>query len=313
MNEKMESMEINVMPPSPFAKYDGVLKLGDNAVDCYVSDTGKRLISMRATMKAIAGRDGGGVAEYIGVNALKPYIDADLVAAELIELSIPGNPVKAKCLESSRFLEICRAYVNALSANALSTDRQKEIAIKCSILLSACANVGLDALIDEATGYQYERREDEMQLRLRLYIAEELRAWEKTFPDELWEEFGRLTNWSTPLKGRPKWWGKLVIELIYDTLDPVVAKWIRENPPPKGVHWHRNLTDNYGAKQLVSRCWEIIGMSKGCNSISELRDKVNYHYKGGNIQMQLPVELYEIDHKSNFNKNLKKALNHQED
>jgi len=37
----------------------------------------------------------------------------------------------------------------------------------------------------EATGYQYERKEDELQVKLRLYIAEELRAWEKTFPDEL--------------------------------------------------------------------------------------------------------------------------------
>ena len=141
-----------------------------------------------------------------------------------------------------------------------------------------------------------------------MYIAEELRAWEKTFPDELWEEFGRLTNWSTPLKGRPKWWGKLVIELIYDTLDPVVAKWIRENPPPKGVHWHRNLTANYGVKELVSRCWEMVGMSKACNTIGELREKVNYHYKGGSVQMQLPDEFYDIEHKSNFNKNLKKFL-----
>ena len=51
---------------------------------------------------------------------------------------------------------------------------------------------------------KYERKEDELQIKLRLYIAEELREWEKTFPDELWEEFGRLTNWSTPLKTRPK-------------------------------------------------------------------------------------------------------------
>lgn len=48
----------------------------------------------------------------------------------------------------------------------------------------------------------------------------------KTFPDELWIEFGRLTHWSEPLHGRPKWWGKLVLEMIYDTLDPDVASYV---------------------------------------------------------------------------------------
>lgn len=197
-----------------------------------------------------------------------------------------------------KFLDICKAYVAALSADILSsktalTDRQREIAIKCSILLSACANVGLDALIDEATGYQYERKEDELQIKLRLYIAEELREWEKTFPDELWEEFGRLTNWATPLKSRPKWWGKLVIELIYDTLDKDVAKYLRENKPPTGVHWHRHLTENIGIRQLVSRCYEIIGMSKTCNTINELKIRVNHHYK--KLPLQIPMELYEKD------------------
>lgn len=289
----MKEEKSELMPESPFAKYQGAINLGNNEVDCYVSDSGKRLISLRATMKAIANRDGGGVAEYIGVNALKPFIDAASVAAELIELSIPGNPVNAKCLEARQFLNICRAYVSALSAGALTTDRQREIAIKCSILLSACADIGLEALIDEATGYQYERREDELQIKLRLYIAEELREWEKTFPDELWEEFGRLTKWSSPLSSRPKWWGKLVIELIYDTLDPDVAKYLRDNKPAKGVHWHRQLTETKGVRELVSRCYEIIGMAKTCDTIHELREKVALHYGKDDVQLRLPKELYE--------------------
>ena len=302
----------NQLPESPFAKYKGVLMLGSNEVDCYVSDTGLRLISLGATVKAITSTTGSNLGEYIGVNALKPYINKDSVLGELTDLTIPGIPQKARCLESKKFLDLCRAYVAALSDEALTTSKQREAAIRCSILLSACANVGLDALIDEATGYQYERMEDELQIRLRLYIAEELRAWEKTFPDELWEEFGRLTNWSTPLSQRPKWWGKLVIELIYDTFDPDVAKWLRENRPEPGIHWHRQLTEHKGVRTLVSRCFEIVGMAKSCENLSELREKVNYHYKGGYLQMKLPEELYEKEHVSDFSKNLKKALEYKE-
>jgi len=47
-------------------------------------------------------------------------------------------------------------------------------------------------------GYPYERAENALQRKLRAFSADELRAWEKTFPDELWEEFGQLTNWATP-------------------------------------------------------------------------------------------------------------------
>lgn len=120
-----------------------------------------------------------------------------------------------------------------------------------------------------------------------------------------------MTNWSTPLKSRPKWWGKLVIELIYDTFDPDVAKYLRENKPPDGIHWHRKLTEHKGVRQLVSRCYEVIGMAKTCDSISELREKVNHHYKGYYHQLSLPAQFYEKEYVSDFNKNLKTALNYK--
>lgn len=128
-------------------------------------------------------------------------------------------------------------------------------------------------------------------VKLRAFIAEELRAWEKTFPDELWEEFGRLTGWSTPLQTRPKWWGKLVIELIYDTLDADVARYLKENKPAAGVHWHRQLTENLGVRQLVSRCWEVIGVAKTCDTMHELRARVAQHYGKKQVQMTMYLPL----------------------
>jgi hypothetical protein len=116
--------------------------------------------------------------------------------------------------------------------------------------LSSCAKVGLIALIDEATGYQHEREENALQLKLRAFIADELRNWEKTFPDELWEEFGRLTKWKGKLHHRPKWWGKLVLELIYDALDPDIAEHLKNNKPkPRfGQNYHQWLTEDVGLK-----------------------------------------------------------------
>jgi hypothetical protein len=44
------------------------------------------------------------------------------------------------------------------------------MAVKASMFLSACAKVGLDALIDEATGYQYDRARDALEIKLRAYL-----------------------------------------------------------------------------------------------------------------------------------------------
>lgn len=265
-------------PNSPFAKWRGKIDLGGDELDVYVLDTGERVISTRAAIKSLSGTDSGNLGNYIGVSGLKPYINSDLILGELLEFSIPGTQFLGRGMTTEHFELICRGYVQALYQGAPLTERQREIAIKCAVLTSGLTRTGLDALIDEATGYQYERAEDALQVKLRLFIAEELRAWEKTFPDELWEEFGRLTDWKGPLNSRPKYWGKLVIELIYDTLDPDVAKYLRENRPPPGIRWHQNLTENYGARQLVSRCFEIVGLAKSCETMGELRKKVAHHY-----------------------------------
>lgn len=278
-----------VQPPEPAvlsAKWLGELDLGGVPVACYVLENGERVIATRSAIKAFASADSGNLGNYIGVSGLKSFLDSDLILGGLVEFAIPGTQFRGNGLTTAAFELILRAYVTALYEKpAELTDRQREIAIKCAVITAGLVRTGLDALVDEATGYQYERAEDALQVKLRAFIVEELRAWEKTFPDELWEEFGRLTSWSGPLHSRPKWWGRLVTELIYDTLDADVAKYLRENKPPPGIRWHSQLTVDVGVRQLVSRCFEVIGMAKTCTDMRELRDKVALHYGKKPIQL----------------------------
>lgn len=278
---------VSRMPESPFAQWPGRIDLGGDPIDCYVLDTGERVLALRSAIRAISGADSGNLGNYIGVSALKPFINSDLVLGELIEFSIPGTQFKGLGLTTGNFELILSAYVKALYEKVDLTERQRDIAVKCAVISAGLVRLGLDALVDEATGYQYERADDALQVKLKAFIAEELRAWEKTFPDELWQEFGRLTNWSGPLHSRPRWWGKLVIELIYDTLDPDVATYLKDHKPEKGVHWHRQLTENLGVRQLVSRCYEVVGMAKTCSDIRELREKVAEHYGKQTIQLTI--------------------------
>lgn len=271
----------------PMAHWRGQIDLGGAEIDCYVLDDGTRLLASTAAAMAISQVDRANLKDYAGQKALNPFINIEKILRETRKFSIPGTQWIALGITTEHFELICRGYVQALYEGANLTDRQREIAIRCAVLTAGLTRTGLDALVDEATGYQYDRAEDALQIKLRAFIAEELRAWEKTFPDELWEEFGRLTGWATPLSSRPKWWGKLVIELIYDTLDPDVADYLKKNKPPAGVHWHRQLTENLGVRQLVSRCYEVIGMAKTCVNMHELRQKVAEHYGRHPVQLTL--------------------------
>lgn len=289
-------MPDTMTPKSPFAKYAGSLELGNREVDCYVLDDDRRVISMRATVRAISGDENGKIADYIGIKALWKYLDAEEISKSIIEFNIPGTQFIAKGVTAETFLEICSSYVSALAAGEPLTEKQTSTAINCSILLSACAKTGLIALIDEATGYQYLRESDALQVKIRAFISDELRAWEKTFPDELWEEFGRLTGWSGSLQHRPKYWGKLVLELIYDALDPDVAQYLKDNKPaPRhGRNYHQWFTEEYGVNRLVTHINQITGIAKTCTTIDELRHKVALYYKKDEVQLAIGDNLPQL-------------------
>ncbi len=267
------------IPPSsiPTAKWFGTLTLGEVEVPCYVLSDERRIISRTGATDVLTEKKGGGNLEsYLGVEALKAYLPEDL-PGQMIEFNIPEIVNKTvRGIEAETFLEICRAYIKARDAGASLTDRQTEIAKRAGMFLAACAKVGLIALIDEATGFQYDRAQDALRFKLKIYLEEEMRKWEKTFPDELWREFGRLTNWTGAVTQRPKYWGKLVMELVYEYLDKDVADWLRKNAP-KPRHkenYHQWLSSQYGLKKLVEHLWMLVGMASACQTMPELRAKM---------------------------------------
>lgn len=268
--------EIAAAPKVPVAEWSGELVIGEGALACYVLDDGRRVISRTGATHVLAGPKGGGQLEkYVAAGSLPGYMPQDL-SETMIDFELPEVVNKqVKGMTAETFLEVCRGYVRAMADGNLKSKAQLEMGMKAASFLAACANVGLIALIDEATGYQYDRAEDALRVKLKAYLADEMRKWEKTFPDELWLEFGRLTNWKGSVTKRPKYWGKLVNELIYDYLDPDVAKWLRENVPnPRhGQNYHQWLSEQYGLKKLVENIWMLIGMAQGCKTMNELRDK----------------------------------------
>lgn len=279
----------------PRAKWWGELMLGDEAASCFVLDDGRRVISRTGATDVLTGKKGGGNLEsYLHVDSLTNYLPPDL-DDQWIDFEIPEVTNKrTRGISAETFLDLCTAYVRARDDGAALTARQVEIAVKAGMVLAASAKVGLIALIDEATGYQYERAQDALQMKLRLYLEEEMRQWEKTFPDELWQQFARLTHreGEGAITKRPKYWGKLVMELIYGYLDPDVADWLRKNAPaPKhGQNYHQWLSSQYGLRKLMEHMWMVIGMAQACDSMLELRERMAETYGRKPYQFTLFLE-----------------------
>lgn len=238
----VEADDVVAETSMPTAIHRGLLNIIGLEVPCYVLDSGVRVIGRTSATEVLTGIRGGGALEkYIAVQALEPFIPMDAVLERMVPFRLPeveGLNKAVKGLPADLFIDVCQGFVTALehhfkpdSPHPRMTPRQQQMAINASLFLSACAKVGLEALIDEATGYQYERAEDTLQIKLAAFLEGEMRKWEKTFPDELWHEFGRLTGWKGQLNHRPKYWGKIVMELIYENLDSDVAKWLKEHAP----------------------------------------------------------------------------------
>lgn len=298
--QHLEDDDVPISSAMPVAVHRGALNIMGMVVPCYVLDNGVRVIGRTSATEVLTGIKGGGALEkYIAVRALEHFIPIESVLERMVPFRLPeveGLEKAVKGLPADLFIDICHGFVSALeqhfrpnSPYPRLTTRQQQMAVAASMFLSACAKVGLEALIDEATGYQYEREADALTVKLAAFLEEDMRKWEKTFPDELWVEFGRLTNWKGQITKRPKYWGRLVMDLIYQKMDPDVAKWLKEHAPaPRhGQNYHQWMSGQYGLKKLVEHIWMIIGMARTCETMTELRDKVNELYGNQPVQLRM--------------------------
>jgi hypothetical protein len=283
----------SVDPLTPTAAWAGVLPIGENELPCYVLNDGRRVISRTGATTSLTGRRGGDLESYISVGALQGYLPPDFTD-HMIEFTLQGVTNRTvRGITAESFCDLCTAYVRALDDGALQSDRQREIAAHAGIFLAASAKVGLLALIDEATGYQYDRAEDALRFKLKIFLEDEMRKWEKTFPDQLWTEFGRLTGRKGATNSqRPRYWGKLVMELVYGYLDADVAQWLKDNAPKPqhGQNYHQWLSSQYGLKKLTEHLWMLIGMAAACQSMPELRQKMAERFGRHQVQFTLFVE-----------------------
>ena len=258
------------------AMYSGKLPIGGLELDCYVlnDERNTRILSATSIFQALQ-RSTKGYSPDIGnfnevtklppfcsSKALFPYINSDIIALTNVIEFKDGNYTKTG-YNAELLPEVCRLYILARKDNRLAKNQIK-IANTCGVLLSALAKVGIQALIDEATGFQYDRKNDALRYLLQQYIAEGLQKWIKTFPDELFTELDRLyENEKTTSRQRPQYYGKFINQYIYEPLENgyVKAELDKKNIKDDGkrkAKFHQWLT-KFGKEQLTKQIWKVLG------------------------------------------------------
>lgn len=250
-------------------QYEGILNIGDSQLPCYVLEDGTRVLSgrkMQEVLKIVdTNKSGTKLPQFINNSSLKSFIFNDKDSAHYDPIICYKGKMRINGYEATVLTDICEAILNARRSGVKMTDRQLIVANQCEILLSSFAKIGIIALIDEATGYQYKREHFELQKILKAYISEEILKWQLTFTDDFYKEIYRL--WGIPfipkyIKNKPSFIGKLTTKYIYEELPKGVVDKIREKTgkTERGnwkYKWHQSLTPDIGREHLKRQIIEV--------------------------------------------------------
>lgn len=261
--------------------HEGVLDLVGIQTPCYVLDDGTRVLSGSAMQNALKlqedteNKSGTRLTRYLNQKTLKPFIFKDKEDGHFEPIICYRGDQKINGYEATILADICEAFLEARNNITLSA-RQKIIADQCEILIRGFARVGITALVDEATGYQYERERNALQVVLKAYINEELLKWQKMFPDTFYYEIFRLNKWDYTVKGinkRPSVIGKWTNKLIYEQLPKGVLEELKAKTPksPEGnytARFFQSLTPD-------SQIYKIIGIMQISNNWEEFIHNFN--------------------------------------
>jgi len=274
--------------------YAGEIILGNSVIPCYVLEDGTRILSGRQMQSALKMIDedteadktsGARLIRFLKQKSLKPYLYKENEPGHYDPILCTNGEQKINGYEATILNDICDAFLEARQNISLSS-RQAIIAQQCEILVRGFARVGIIALIDEATGYQYDREREELAKILHAYISDEILRWQLTFTDDFYKQLFRL--WGLPyipkyIKGKPGFIGRLTSKFIYEKLPNGVLEKIKENIPrtEKGNYkykFHQSLTPEVGRQHLIKQITEVTTLMSVSHNRSEFEDLFERKY-----------------------------------
>lgn len=292
-------------------QYRGELDLNGLKIPCYVLKDGTRVLSGRGMQEALKMVDteegkqtaGTRLSRYLNQKSLNPFVSKYLSSDHFRPILCYDGEKQINGYKADVLPDICDMFLQARKEIGLSP-RQRIIAEQCEILMRALARVGITALVDEATGYQYEREKDELQRILKAYISEELLPWQKRFPDIFYKELFRLNGWDYTVSGikkRPGIIGKWTNIVVYEelpngVLDELKRKTPISNSGNRTNRYHQYLTADIGEPNLEKQINKIITLFQVSDNMKQFWDNFKKMKMRQIGQMEIPFQFDEKGH-----------------
>ena len=301
-------MEENKILLAKYGSDKTPLRLGNLEIPCYVLDNGMRVFSGRGIQKAIGydSKSGQWMNSFCKMDGVSSYLCAgDNSISERLSKPIKfkrnnagGSQSTANGYEVTLLVDICSAIIDANRAGVFDNN---VIVRNADIIIRSVAKVGIIALVDEATGYQYERENDELQKILKAYISEELLPWQKRFPDIFYKELFRLNGWDYTVNGikkRPGIIGKWTNTFIYEELPNGVLEELKKKTPKsesgnRTNRYHQLLTTDIGEPNLEKQINKVITLFQVSDNMKQFCDNFKKMKMRQIGQMELPFEFDE--------------------
>ena len=285
---------------------EGEITLGNNIIPCYVLEDGTRAISTNAMQKALGvtgneptQRSSKRLNEILSSKAVSRFISDDLLSSKLSTINGKWKGTTIKLYNAMALPDLCEIMLQVRDYSAANNlelgPRQKAVIAESDIIMRALARVGIVALIDEATGYQYERERFELQKILNAYVADEILKWQLTFTDDFYKEVYRL--WGLPfipkyIRNKPSFIGKLTKKYMYELLPKGVVDKIKENTgkTDKGnwrYKWHQSLTPEIGREHLRKQIIEVTTLMSISQSKAQFDALFQQKYNKKPVQLLL--------------------------
>lgn len=282
---------------------DRPLKIGNVEIQAYVLEDDRRVLVQSGMIEALGispggsgSRGGDRLAKFTHQDRLKPFIDSDILERTDTPIYFrTTNGTVAYGYEAEVLARIGFAVLDAAKDGKLQK-QQEHIVKQCEILVRGFAVVGINALVDEVTGYQQVRSRLALQAILDRFLRKELAAWAKRFPDEFYQEMFRLRGWqwNALSVNRPSVVGKYTNDLVYERLAPGILEELQGKNPKdekgnrKSRH-HQWLTEDIGNPALAQHLYATIGFMRASTTWEQFYRMMQRAFPKKNSTMLLPL------------------------
>lgn len=282
------------------ATHRGYINIAGTEIPCAVLENNERIISQTGLFLSFDRPRKGekrqeGLPSIIGAKNLLDFVTDDIREKCQPIPYLHTNGKTAHGYKAEVIPLICDLYLEAKEQGATLGSQNKIIA-RAGIIVRALAKIGITALIDEATGYQYERERDELQKLLSKYIAEDYLKWQTRFPKKYYKEIFRIYGWDyDPYSTkRPSYIGKFTNKYIYEQLPQGVLDELKRKNPVKISgnrvrRHHQYLTQEVGVPHLDKHLLKVITVMELSDSIKEFEVNFNKVF-GKPYPVELPFE-----------------------